>query len=216
MVTLSGQSTPAAMRAGFAQALPQTLFLQYYGLTEAFRVLWLQGSDFLEHAQATGRPSPGVKLSLDADGELWVEGPTLAAGYFDDPEETARRFIGGKLRTGDLFERDGDLYRYLGRRDGMFKSYGQKVIPEVIEGVFRTHPAIEACVVVPEETSGELRPMLVAVSRKTAPPVGELLRYARERLPSVMVPARVSFVLELPMTTSGKILRQSVSAKRTI
>ena len=54
----------------------------------------------------------------DEDGELWVEGPNVASGYIGRPEETAQRFFDRRLRTGDVFEKDGDLFVHRGRIDG--------------------------------------------------------------------------------------------------
>ncbi len=216
LVTLSGQGTPPELRRTFVDALPETEFLQFYGLTEGFRVLWLSAEEFITRPDMTGRPCPGITASIDDQGELWIEGPNVAAGYLDDPERTAVRFPGGKLRTGDVFEKHGDLFRYVGRADGIFKSFGEKVVPEVIERVVLAHASIETCVVIPREQAGELRPVLLAVPRGTAPETSDLMAFLRTELPSAMVPVRIRLVESLPTTASGKVKRNDPSLKELL
>jgi acyl-CoA synthetase (AMP-forming)/AMP-acid ligase II len=213
LVTLAGQATIPEDRLAFAAAFPDTQFLQFYGLTEAFRSLWLPADEFTRYPEATGRPTPGMSAWVDEEGELWLEGPNVAAGYLDDPEETARRFPGGRLRTGDLFKLEHGLFSFLGRRDGVFKSFGEKVVPEVVERAVQAHPGVERCLVTAEQgAGGELRSIAWVVPRGEPPAVAELLRVIRERVPAAMVPARVEFVPSLPATASGKVLRRAPHA----
>jgi nonribosomal peptide synthetase MxcG len=208
LVTLSGQATIPGDRLALAAAFPGTQFLQFYGLTEAFRSLWLSSDEFTRYPEATGRPTPGMSAWVDEDGELWLEGPNVAAGYLDDPEETARKFPAGRLRTGDLFKAGDGLFSFLGRRDGAFKSFGEKVVPEVVERALQADPGVERCLVTAERMSGELRPVAWIVPRGAAPAAAELLRAVRGRVPAAMVPSRIEFVESLPTTPSGKILRR--------
>lgn len=209
LITLAGQGADPETRALFASSQSSARYLYFYGLTEATtRVLWLGHEEFFQRTHATGRPIRGVRAWVEADGELWVEGPNVAAGYLDDPAGTARRFPEGKLRTGDYFEVDGDLFSYQGRVDGVFKRFGEKVIPERVEAALQSHPSVLRCLVTPEVGPGrEAVPVAWVVGRDGSADGPTLIRHARARLPPVMVPTVVRFVSSLPTTSNGKLLR---------
>ncbi|MFH0341312.1 MAG: condensation domain-containing protein [Chromatiales bacterium] len=209
LITLAGQGAEPDTRTLFASSQSSATYLYFYGLTEATtRVLWLGHEEFFQRPRATGRPIRGMRAWVEADGELWVEGPNVAAGYLDDPAATALRFPEGKLRTGDYFEVDGDLFSYLGRVDGIFKRFGEKVIPERVEAALQSHPSVLRCLVTPEVgPGGEAVPVAWVVGRDGSADGPALIRHARARLPPVMVPTVVRFVSSLPTTSNGKLLR---------
>jgi acyl-CoA synthetase (AMP-forming)/AMP-acid ligase II len=211
LLTLAGQNTDPPDRELFSRKLPNTRFVNFYGLTEAStRVLWLAGEEFLTRPRATGRPIPGVRAWVEPDGELWVDGPNVAAGYLDDPEASAQRFPGGLLRTGDLFAQEGDLLCYQGRADGTFKRFGEKVVPELVEQELRTHPSVEHCLVVAEAGSADDLDCVAWVVRRSGNLTeAGLIRYMRGRLAPAMVPTRIRFVSSLPRTASGKLKRKA-------
>ena len=172
-------------------------------------MLWLGHDEFFERPHATGRPIRGVRVWVETDGELWVEGPNVAGSYLDSPEETARRFPGGRLRTGDYFEVDGDLFNYLGRLDGVFKRFGEKVIPERVESALQSHPDVLQSLVTPEPgPGGEVIPVAWIVAQGEFSDGQALIRHVRSRLPPVLVPTVVRFVPSLPTTAHGKLLRR--------
>ncbi|HEV2978627.1 MAG TPA: condensation domain-containing protein [Casimicrobiaceae bacterium] len=211
LITLAGQGAEPDTRKLFASSRSSATYLYFYGLTEAStRVLWLGHEEFFQRPRATGRPIRGVRAWVDADGELWVEGPNVAAGYLDDPAATAVRFPEGKLRTGDYFEVDGDLFSYLGRVDGIFKRFGEKVIPERVEAAIQSHPDVLKCLVTPEVgPGGEAAPVAWVVGRDGFADGPALIRHARTLLPPVMIPMVVRFVSSLPATSNGKLLRRA-------
>ncbi len=156
---------------------------------------------------------PGV------EGEIWVDGPTVALGYWGDAAKTAERFVvdpdlgtGDRrlYRTGDLacWDENGNL-TFRGRRDHMIKSRGYRIELGEIESAAYTHPEIrEACVVaVPDQQIGNrIRACLVRQ------PGAELDReafelYLSRRLPRYMLPQDVFFLDALPKTSTGKIDR---------
>lgn len=193
---------------------------QGYGLTEAApNVLHLRYEDLSAHPGAVGRPYPGVEtclvdpetlLPLDgpATGELWVGGPSVFAGYLDDPEATERVMHNGWLRTGDLVRRDEHgVHRVVDRLKNIYVSGGENVAPAEVELALAAHPLVaEVCVVgVPDAVWGERGVAFVVAS---GPLSGdELLTFARGRLAGFKLPAHVEFVNELPRTTIEKIAR---------
>jgi len=208
-VTLGGQPTLPADRRQFAEAFPRTAFFNVYGLTEAFRALWLHPDEFVSEVEATGRPFPGMTATLAEDGELWLEGAHVATSYHRDPDGTAARFPRPRtVRTGDLFRRSGDLFTYVGRADAMFKSRGEKVIPELVERALEAHPGVARCLVTATSLDGrELQPIARIVATGAPPTADELRRFLGDLVPAAMIPIRFDVVETLPMTPSGKLLR---------
>jgi len=195
-------------------------FTQGYGLTEAGpNVLHLAPELVGSHPGAVGRPYPGVDARLAdpqtglelegaATGELWVRGPSVFAGYLDDPEATARAKHGDWLRTGDLLRRDADgIHHVVDRLKEIYVSGGENVAPAEVERAIASHPLVTACAVVgvPDDTWGERGFAFVV----TASPISadELRAFAAERLAAFKLPAHIEFVAELPRSTIEKVAR---------
>ena len=130
-----------------------------YGLTEASPVV-TTASGIAAKPGSIGLPLPGVRLRLvDADGddvlvgdagEIWVQGPNVFVGYWNDAEATARALTpDGWLRTGDIavVDDDGALYLVDRAKDLIIVS-GFNVYPAEVEDVILEHPAVEGCAVV--------------------------------------------------------------------
>jgi o-succinylbenzoate---CoA ligase len=148
-------------------------------------------------------------------GEIQVQGPTLMAGYLDEPQATARALAGGWLRTGDVGTQDGlGRLRVLARRTDLILSGGENVYPAEVEAVLASHPGVSEAVVVGRSDAawGEV-PVAAVVLR---PGVGAegLLVWLRERLASFKVPREVVAVQALPRTAAEKVDRAAV--RRTL
>ena len=155
------------------------------------------------------RDGDGRVLDEDVSGELWMRGPTLASGYWNRPDLTARNFAGGWLRTGDRVRVvDGRLY-HEGRFDDLMKLGGIWVAPGEIEAVLRAHDDVaEAAVVLTSNDTG--LPALKAFVRSTRTDAGlhaELAEACRARLASFKIPRVFETVAELPRTPTGKLRR---------
>ncbi|MEU9026480.1 amino acid adenylation domain-containing protein [Streptomyces sp. NPDC048383] len=159
--------------------------------------------------------APGVPA------ELYVSGPGLARGYLGRSALTGERFVanpygppGSRMyRTGDLvrWNRDGQL-EYLGRTDTQVKLRGMRIEPAEIEVAMTRLPGIaQAAVLVREDTPGERRLVGYAVpERGFAADPAELRRRLRELLPEYMVPAAVTVLAALPLTSNGKLDRRAL------
>jgi benzoate-CoA ligase family protein len=159
----------------------------------------------------------------DAEGNLWIKGDSAALGYWEKAEETARTFVDGWVRTGDLYRRDRDGFWYhMGRSDDCFKSSGQWVSPVEVEGALLRHRQVARAAVVEDFDAGGLPcPCAFVVAQELESDPSGLEQDLRESLatalPRFKQPRRYVFVSELPYTATGKIqrfkLRQSLRSK---
>jgi fatty-acyl-CoA synthase len=172
-----------------------------YGLTEAApNVLY------------AGKPYPHVDVSLSDDGELLVEGPNVFPGYWRNPDATAEAFTAdGKLRTGDIAERDDEgNYRIKGRLKELVISGGENVYPAEVEAVLQEHPAVVEAAVVgrPDERWGEVCVAFVVLRGHATE--AQLIEHCRERLARFKVPKAVRFVESLPRSGMNKVLKDEL------
>lgn len=200
-----------------ARGLP---VLQTYGLTEATsQVTTLSPADALEHLGSAGKPLFSIRVAVDAPpgepGEILVAGPTVFAGYFDDPEATARALQGGWLRTGDIGRLDAEGFLYvLDRRDDLVVSGGENVYPAEVEAALEAHPAVREAAVVglPDDRWGQVVGAAVVFEPGASAGWGDLEAWLRGRLAGYKLPRRWLEAGELPRTASGKLQRHRVRA----
>ncbi len=157
---------------------------------------------------ADGKPIP-----VGEEGNLWVRGRSASRRYWQRPDATARTFVEGWVRTGDLFRCDGNGYWYhLGRSDDCFKSSGQWVSPVEVEDVLLRNPKLSRAAVVEDFDEKGLPCACAFVIRQNSEwdavaLESELRGHCRELLPRHKQPRRYLFVDELPYTATGKIQR---------
>lgn len=155
----------------------------------------------------------GEPSAAGAEGNLWIRGDSAARGYWQNPEITARTFVDGWVRTGDLYRCDEDgFWFHMGRSDDCFKSSGRWVSPVEVEGVLSRHAGVSRAAVV-EDFDADQLPCACAfvVRQEVESDAGqlehELRKLAAESLPRFKQPRRYVFVPELPYTATGKIQR---------
>jgi acyl-CoA synthetase (AMP-forming)/AMP-acid ligase II len=173
-----------------------------------------------------GRPVPGYELRIRpdggraaAEGELWVRGPTVMAGYLDDPAATSRALERGWLRTGDRVRREPDgSHTFLGRRGDRFTSGGGWVDADRVRAVLRAHAAVADAAVLPVEGPDGL--VHVGLALEAAP---GRLRELRRGLLTILAhglaanerPRAVLILAALPTTSSGKVDRAELRRRLT-
>jgi fatty-acyl-CoA synthase len=197
--------------------------LQGYGLTEAApNVLCLPAEEARRHLGFAGVPYPHLDVALadpdagelvhgPAEGELLVRGPSVFAGYWDDPGATALAMRGGWLHTGDVAVRDAEgFYRIKDRLKDMYISGGENVYPAEVETVLSSHPNIvEAAVVgVPDDRWGEAGMAVVVVAAGTAMSEDEVRAWCAGKLGRYKVPRDVRFIDALPRSAVGKVAKE--------
>jgi acyl-coenzyme A synthetase/AMP-(fatty) acid ligase len=152
-------------------------------------------------------------------GDLWVRGPSLAAGYWHGSELSPLRTQADWFLTGDKFYRDADgFFWYVGRADDMFKSRAEWVSPVVVEAAIIEHPAVlESAVVGGTDADGLTKPRAFIVLKPGRSPSDEMTRelsgFLRSRLPPYALPRWVEYVSELPKSSTGKLLRYQLRGR---
>ncbi len=197
--------------------------LQGYGLTETAPVCTLELPDARRRG-SIGRPVRNVQirivddegrdLPVNTDGEIWIKGPNIMKGYYQQPEETRRVITkDGWFRTGDGGRIDGEGYVYItGRIKEMLIIGGENVYPREIEAVLERHEAVrEAAVIgVPDTSRGEIPLAFVTLQEGAKADPVELRSFARQHLAGFKVPREVRIADDLPRSPIGKILKRKL------
>ncbi len=199
---------------------------QLMGQTETSIFLWAGGRELADWPGTVGRPVRHAEVGLfdgqggavepGGQGELWVRGPTVMTGYWNDPDATAGVFRGGWLRTGDLARRDRNGFHYLvGRAKDLYISGGENVYPAEVEAVLRRHPDVaEAAVVaVPDPEWGEAGYAFVEPRSGAAPDPDALAAWCAARLARFKCPRRVTVCPSLPRTPLGKVCKADLRGR---
>jgi acyl-CoA synthetase (AMP-forming)/AMP-acid ligase II len=164
----------------------------------------------------------GEKVAPNVIGALVVRGGHVMQGYWRNAEATAKALRPGPypwervLHTGDLFRMDEDGYcTFVGRKDDIIKSRGEKVSPKEIENVLYALPGItEAAVVgVPDEVLGRALKAIIVVSPESTLSERDVVAHCIARLEDFMVPRLIEFRESLPKTATGKIQRAALQAE---
>ena len=168
----------------------------------------------LDWVEAKAVDDAGRSLAGGSEGELWLRGECVAAGYHARPEETAAAFTPeGWLKTGDVARIDADGYLWItGRKKDLIISAGENIAPGEIESILRQHPDVcEAAVVgVPHATRGEAPKAFCSLRPGAAVGARDLARFCRARLPRHKVPVATEIRDELPHGPTGKIDRRAL------
>ncbi|MBM3470928.1 MAG: o-succinylbenzoate--CoA ligase [Armatimonadetes bacterium] len=187
-----------------------------YGLTEAAsQVATLPPGDLPQRPGSAGKALFPTEIKIE-DGEILVRGPTVTAGYFGRPEETARVLKDGWLSTGDMGYLDGDGYLFISdRRDDLVISGGENVYPAEVERVLGGHPDVEdaGAFGLPDPEWGQAVAAAVTVRRGASLDEEDVRAFCAARLARYKVPKRIWLVDELPRSPSGKLIRRALREK---
>jgi O-succinylbenzoic acid--CoA ligase len=178
--------------------------VQTYGLTETCsQVTTISPADARRKVGSAGRPLLSAHLRIQ-DGEILVQGPTVAPGRAD---------ADGWLHTGDIGRIDEEGFLYVeDRLDDMIVSGGENIAPAEVEKVLLRHPEVaDAAVVGREDPEWQqaVTAVVVLEAGSTATP-DDLRRHCAESLAGFKVPKRVELAAALPRTPSGKLMRRAL------
>lgn len=228
-ITNTAAALPPSHIAQMSEIFPQATMYSMYGLTETKRTLYLPPDQLKIRPGSVGIAIPGTEVWLEDDdgtrlgpneiGELVIRGGHVMMGYWERPEATAQRYRPGPIPgervcySGDLFRMDDEGYLYfVGRKDDIIKSRGEKVAPKEVENVLYSLPGVTetAVIGVPDPVLGEaIKAIIVAPGNNLNEK--QVLQYCRAHLEDFMVPQMVEFRDELPKTSSGKIKKTGLS-----
>ena len=229
-LTNSGGALTETMVRGLRDAFPGARLFAMYGLTEAFRSTYLDPDLIDDHPTSMGAAIPfaeilvlrgdGTVAAPGEEGELVHCGPLVAQGYWRDAERTAERFRpappvsrygGTAVWSGDRVVRDeAGLLHFVGRRDAMIKSSGNRISPaEIEQAALATGLASEAVAIgVPDERLGEA---IHLVLRGEADDEAGLRDALKRALPGFMQPRTIEWREAMPLNPNGKIDRSALA-----
>jgi acyl-CoA synthetase (AMP-forming)/AMP-acid ligase II len=219
----AGGKLPDPFIREILETFPRVKYYLMYGQTEATaRLSYLPPERLADKLGSIGKGLPSTRLEVlrpdgrpvtpgsEEVGEIVASGDNITLGYWNDPEETAKFFRGGKLYTGDLARVDADGFIYIVERDReMIKCGGNRVSAKEVEDVIAEMPGVvEVAVIgVPHELLGEaVRAFVVPVP--DAEIAAEAVRdHCLRRLPAFKAPESVQLMASLPHNNSGKVMK---------
>ena len=227
-VTNSGGALTVEIISDLRDIFPETNIFPMYGLTEAFRSTFLDPALVTDHPTSMGRAIPfaeilvvdehGEPCAPGEEGELVHCGPLVAQGYWQDAKRTAERFRpaptaskygGTAVWSGDRVKRDADgLLYFVGRRDAMIKSSGNRISPQEIEGAAMATGLVAEAVAfgVPDEKLGHAIHLVVRGEESE-----DLKKALARELPNFMQPHAIHWKDAMPLNPNGKIDRTALA-----
>ena len=228
-ITNTAAALPISHIEGLRAKFPHVTIFSMYGLTETKRTLYLPPAELGRRPGSVGVPIPGTeawledeqgnRLPLGETGELVVRGRHVMRGYWEAPALTAKRYRvdssnGDRVcLTGDLFRTDSDgFFYFVGRKDDIIKSRGEKVAPKEVESAIYQLPNVRevAVIGVPDPVLGQSIKAFVVTNDATLTEK-QVLAHCRAHLEDFMVPKNIEFCAELPKTATGKIKKTGLS-----
>jgi acetyl-CoA synthetase len=199
---------------------------EFYGQTECNFVLSSAAHLGVTRGGFIGKAVPGHEVAIiDAEGREVPAGetgqvairrpdPVMFLGYWNNEKATADKFVGDWMKTGDLGRQDEEGYvQFFGRDDDVITSSGYRIGPAEIEDCLIGHPAVRLAAVIgkPDALRTEIVKAFVVLQAGHEPTpalVSEIRDWVKNRLSMHEYPREIEFVAELPLTTSGKVIRR--------
>lgn len=158
----------------------------------------------------------GNEVAPGEQGELLVAGPSIAQGYWEQPDLTAKAFVDGWFHTGDAAMQDDEGYFYIvDRKKDMYISGGENVYPAEVEAAIAELPGIDACAVigVPDARWGEVGRAYVINAAGHNHTAETIIAHCSVRLAKFKVPKSAVITDTIPRTASGKVQKHLLKAR---
>lgn len=219
-----GAPMPEATIEKLATLLPKLTLINAYGSTETTSpVTLLPPGDVAAHADTVGKTLPcadivvmdddGREVAPGANGELWIAGPMVVPGYWNNPDADRAAFCAGYWKSGDIGSIDAQGYvRIHDRKKDMINRGGYKIYCIEVEGVLARHPQVIECAVIgrPDPVLGE-RVHAVIVPRAPDIDTAELKAFCARNLSDYKVPETFALIADaLPRNANGKVLKTAL------
>ncbi len=222
-LTVAGGMATSDKVAHAWQKITNCVITEGYGLTEASPVVAINPLNRAEFNGSIGFPVPATEIKICDDGgrelpineigELWVRGPQVMSGYWQNPVETAIVLDDERwLHTGDLVKMDGRGFIYLiDRKKDLIIVSGFNVYPSEVERVIASHPQVADVVVVGEAVpeTGEIIKAVI-VKKESELTAEAIIQYCHQQLTPYKIPKKIEFRLSLPKSSLGKVLRREL------
>lgn len=220
-----GAPMPTATIDALARRLPGLVLMNAYGATETTSPSTLMPPGQTDgHRDSVGRTvqcghivimgEDGREVPRGETGEIWISGPMVVKGYWDNPSATAENFTGGYWHSGDIGSMDSEGYLHVfDRRKDMLNRGGYKIYSVEVENTLCQHPAIMEAAVVgkPCPVLGERVHVFVTLKEGARLAQEELVMFCTERLADYKVPESVTVRSEpLPRNANGKLLKREL------
>jgi long-chain acyl-CoA synthetase len=197
--------------------------IEGYGLSEASPVVTKNPLDRTRKPGSIGLPIPDVEVSIQDEsgqqlgpnevGEVCVRGGNVMAGYWNQPDETAKAIRNGWLLTGDIGYRDEEGYYYItDRKKDMLLVNGINVYPREIEEILYQFPGVKEAAVIgrPDPRKGEQAIAFVSANDGTVIDEAAVRQFVRAKLADYKVPRKIVLLPALPRNATGKILKTAL------
>ena len=224
-MTTGGQTIPPATAAEVEERFGATL-LELWGMTELAGPGTTHAWACERRLGSIGVAIPYVEARIGAledsratapvgePGELLIRGPIAPMGYYGNEAATKDAFDeDGWFRTGDVATRDEDGFLWVvDRKKDMINTAGFNVYPAELERVLAAHPDVSMAAVggVPDREKGELAKAYIVPRPGAEPTADDIMAHCRKHLAPYKMPRKVQFVPDLPVNSTGKILRREL------
>ena len=220
LVVFGAPSSPQLLRR-FHAMCPNAHFINGWGMTETAAPNCYLPPEF-DNIASIGKFTPGLTPKIvdeegrqqprGGQGELWVKGEAVMAGYYKEPQLTQEAITGdGWLKTGDIarFDEQGLCY-IVGRKKDMIKVGGEIVFSAEVEEKIHRHPKVKevGVVGVSDELRGEVPKAFIVAKEGESLDVEDLREFLKPHLAHFKLPHHFEFLTELPKNRAGKIDKQ--------
>ena len=221
----SSSALPSGDKEKLIALLPHVRKFDAYGGSEVGAVVYIDYNTGKKPGNCVGKPNPGVdvftvneeylpvRATKENPGIIAIKSNTVTAGYWNEPELTAKTIRDGIIFMSDLGYFDDDGYLYLaGRRDDVINFGGFKVAPTEVEDVALRFPKIAECVCVPYESKlyGLCIRMFVVMKEGCPLDATEISEYLKTKLEAYKIPKFIEPIDAIPKTFNGKINRKAL------
>ncbi|MHA1418591.1 MAG: AMP-binding protein [Candidatus Heimdallarchaeaceae archaeon] len=231
MCISGGEALPETTSQKFEKA-SGCILIEGYGLSESSPVTHVNPANYdKRRVGSIGIPLPNTKsMIVDIDtqeeitefgvpGELWIRGPSVMKGYWNNKEETNNTLVKGWLRTGDIATwAEGGYFSIVDRAKDMISVSGYKVWPNEVEDHLYTHPDINGVAVVRSKTeTGEMvKAVIVAEPGSKKLSQAEIKEFCKNHLAPYKIPKIIEYRSELPRSPVGKVLRKLLRSDTSV